>query len=253
MEFGNPEEFFSSIDNESKGMILERLGDLERLLKPEDRFRFTCDRRGDCCRNRSENPITVSPYGAYRLRKSLGVSGRKFVEEYGHVYLGADSRLPNMILRVKDSRREEGECTFLEDDDCSVYGDRPLVCRLYPAGRFLDRELKSYFFLTKSGNCCPVGRGDSQSIGEWIKSTGSEDHLDWNEAFHRLYMELDYQSYHSLPEPAHWAFVDILYDLSGLARKLVDRVGSYLADREEPQLSAIHYMARTFVEEVSIM
>ena len=80
-------------------------------------FSYVCGRCGHCCIN---THIRLNAYEITRLASAKGLSNNEFIDRYtqeGGTEILHDS---------------QGHCAFLVDDACSVYDDRPLVCRIYP-------------------------------------------------------------------------------------------------------------------------
>jgi Fe-S-cluster containining protein len=55
-------------------------------------------------------------------------------------------------------RKQEGRCVFLGEDGCRVYGDRPLLCRMYPF--YVERQGDVYVIGVDEG-CPGVGGGEA--------------------------------------------------------------------------------------------
>ncbi len=89
-------------------------------------FGYVCGQCSNCCRDKR---IQVNPYELARLARAAGVSAREFRQR--HTEDGAGTHL---------ARYESGACVFLGERGCTVHGDRPLVCRLYPLGRRITAE-----------------------------------------------------------------------------------------------------------------
>lgn len=53
-------------------------------------------------------------------------------------------------------RKRDGRCVFLGEDGCTVYGDRPLLCRMYPF--YVERRGDVYIVGVDEG-CPGVGGG----------------------------------------------------------------------------------------------
>lgn len=51
----------------------------------------------------------------------------------------------------------EGKCIFLEGTDCSIYDQRPLVCRFYPFELKTMNDGKHVFAYT--AECLGIGKG----------------------------------------------------------------------------------------------
>lgn len=91
-------------------------------LDRQSPFGFTCRRCLTCCRFKK---IQLNPYETARLAGRLGISTTDFIARY---------TTGGTVLRFDD----QGACVFLQADGCAVHPDRPLVCRLYPLGRYVD-------------------------------------------------------------------------------------------------------------------
>jgi len=251
MKISDPQQFLSKLDKETYQSIESRFGKIDRFLAPGDKFRISCGKLGDCCRDREDNPIMVSAYDAHRLRQHLGISGREFADKYGKTILGTESQLPLMILRNEctDKSKKHSQCIFLKENLCSVYKDRPLVCRLYPVGRAVDPDLNSYFFLTKTSNCCQAGCGREHTIENWLKSTEVEPYTEWNDRFNELYMQINHEKYKALDQAYKAAFGNILYDIDAIDRMLPPERLEVLATLGgDARLEVIYELARQFAE-----
>ena len=91
-------------------------------LDRQSPFGFTCHRCLACCRFKK---IQLNPYETARMASRLGISTTDFITRY---------TIGGTVLRFT----EEDACVFLQADGCAVHADRPLVCRLYPLGRYID-------------------------------------------------------------------------------------------------------------------
>jgi len=252
MKISDPQQFLNKLDKDDWQKIQSQFARIDRLLGPGDKFKFGCEKRGDCCRDRHDNPILLSVYDVFRLRQHLKVSGREFAEKYGKPLLGAHSQLPLMILRNEwlDKNSGQSRCINLRDNMCGVYENRPLVCRLYPVGRALDQEMNSYFMLTKTDGCCPTGCGQEHTIEEWLKSAEAEPFFEWNDKFHKLYMQINFKKYKELDENYKFVFGDILYDIGSPLEQIVGKQKYEQISKleDESLLKATHTLANQYVE-----
>lgn len=82
-------------------------------------FSYQCRRCSQCCRNRH---VLMNPYDVICLAHTLQISTGQFIQQF--LLLSQEGA----FLR----HRLNGDCIFLEKNDCLVYQDRPLSCRLYP-------------------------------------------------------------------------------------------------------------------------
>ncbi|MEW6598618.1 MAG: YkgJ family cysteine cluster protein [Pseudomonadota bacterium] len=94
-------------------------------------FGYECRRCLRCCRHKR---IQLNPYEVARLARARGLSttelrARHTVEGRG----------------VELAQAANGDCVFLGPGGCTVHPDRPLVCRLYPLGRFVGFDGQETF------------------------------------------------------------------------------------------------------------
>jgi len=90
-------------------------------LGPATPFSYRCTRCNRCCTGKR---IQVNPYEVARIARARGVSTAE----------ARDRFTVDSVLR-QDS---EDRCIFLGEHGCSIHGDRPLVCRLFPLGRVIE-------------------------------------------------------------------------------------------------------------------
>lgn len=146
-------------------------------------FGYECHRCLRCCRHKW---IQLNPYEVARLARARGVSTTAFRTLYTVDGLGL------ALAQV-----ESGDCVFLGPEGCTVHPDRPLVCRLYPLGRFVNFEGVEGFSQTKPH---PESLGvyhDRGSIADFLAGQAvdafieaADDYLAWlTAAMERLHTE----------------------------------------------------------------
>ena len=117
-----------------------------------------------CCRGLA---VVLTIPEAVRLQKAIGIPAEDFLE----FSCAIDSKgTPHYPLLVKQGgkvaeyfivikRRRKVDCSFLDDDlSCTIYSDRPHVCRLYP----FELDGKGQ----KIGALCPV---------KFVREKGTEE------------------------------------------------------------------------------
>jgi len=84
----------------------------------------------------------------WRLSRRLGLNTSQFAVETGE-----DRNFPFEMKKESD-----GKCIFLRERGCSIYDDRPLVCKCYP---FSIEELTPdlYAFEPNLDECPGIGDG----------------------------------------------------------------------------------------------
>ena len=127
-------------------------------LKRQSTFGFSCSRCLACCRFKK---IQLNPYEIARLAANQGLSTTDFIARY--------TTTGGTVLRFK----EEGTCVFLNDRGCAVHPDRPLVCRLYPLGRYVDfLGVETFAQIEPEPGCKGIRREDS-SIERYLQEQGA--------------------------------------------------------------------------------
>lgn len=91
-----------------------------RRIGEEIEDQIDCTVCANCCRVAT---VEVSERDIDRLARALGISGKKFIAEY---------TVQNEKEGTTDLRRTETGCVFLDGNDCTIYDDRPDICRNFP-------------------------------------------------------------------------------------------------------------------------
>lgn len=138
------------------------------LLTPFDRtrasaFSYECRACGRCCRDKV---IPLNPYEIARIAEHLGVTTTAALASF------TDSG--GAALRTKD----DGRCTFFDEGSgCTVHPARPLACRLYPLGRYVDAEGRELFaeIAPQEGSEGIYGR--SGVVDDYLRAQGVDPYL----------------------------------------------------------------------------
>ncbi len=126
--------------------------DEKLLLKPiqEDAaFTFSCH-PGVSCFNHCCKQIDVllTPFDVVRIKNKLGIRSDEFLKKYAELQNFKNTDLPLLKLKMVNGEA----CAFLGEKGCTIYHDRPVVCRNYPTGiatKKPDEEagVNSYFII----------------------------------------------------------------------------------------------------------
>jgi len=57
-----------------------------------------------------------------------------------------------------EMKLHDGKCLFLQQDDCSIYNHRPMICRFYPFELKFDENQQKYTF-TATPECPALNQG----------------------------------------------------------------------------------------------
>lgn len=116
-----------------------------QFIKLDDTFKFKCQQCGQCCMHRHD--IILNPFDVYNGAKYLGITTDEFVSKYLDVELGADSKIPMLLLK---SDERTGFCPFLKFDvkgggkfKCSIHAAKPGACANHPIGVITSHKMDS--------------------------------------------------------------------------------------------------------------
>ena len=106
-----------------------------------------CPTKVHCCKFRYKDGFTfIGKKDAEKIKKKYGLDYkdfmyyRKFTKRVAD-FMKNESRNSEGFMRynqMKDRKlpvlitKKNGDCIFLENNKCSIYEDRPLLCQLYP-------------------------------------------------------------------------------------------------------------------------
>lgn len=145
-----------------------------RRVGPGERFQFRCYPGigcfNRCCHNLN---LFLYPYDIVRLKGRLGLSAGDFLDRYTDLVLRDGNHFPDVLLRMAEN--EAQTCSFLAEDGCSVYSDRPDTCRSFPVERGLmfgedGREPEAVGFFRPPEFC--LGQLEDQV---WTLDTWADD------------------------------------------------------------------------------
>ena len=141
-----------------------------------------------CCGNIK---IVLTPYDILQLRKRLDMPAPDFLQTYTMPDYLEKTDLPGVVIKLKD----DGRCPFLKSETagCSVYTDRPTVCRYYPVGMANFHEGKQegqtaeeFYFVVKEPHCKGFEEEKAWTIREWREDQG----VDVRDRMNKAWMEI---------------------------------------------------------------
>jgi Fe-S-cluster containining protein len=160
-------------------------------LTKDSRFRFRCHPKvrcfTACCSNVN---IALPPYDLLRLRKRLGLAADEFIKQYGDIQVLDKTLFPVVTLKMRDD--EKKSCPFVTPQGCTVYEDRPNICRYYPVGMATLRKVDAeggkdeFYFMTKEDHCKGFEEDKQWTIAEWRADQGA----DFYDEMNRGWMEI---------------------------------------------------------------
>lgn len=160
-------------------------------LGPEDTFKFACH-PGVSCYNRCCHDVNIflSPYDVLRMKKRLGMTSGEFLDKYALLPVQKDMKTPIVVLKMKDD--EEKSCSFLTDEGCGIYSDRPWPCRMYPLGLAAQKDTPDgwqgdrFYFLMKEEVCEGYNEPKEWKVSQWLEDQRLDEYDEWGEAFKEI-------------------------------------------------------------------
>lgn len=157
-------------------------------------FNFTCGTHIpcylDCCIG---TRIWLYPYDVLRISRFLGLTSTEFLRSYCKFYEPDETGFPVLLLRSADDGK--GRCPFAIETGCTIYPERPWICRLFPVipvECHTDEtpEPERRFNVLVWEGCRGVGNGPAVTVREWWQRAGifsyEEAYLPWQRLLEEL-------------------------------------------------------------------
>lgn len=165
---------------------------LPHLLTGDTSFKFRCYRGISCfnaCCKRAD--VTLAPYDILPLKLRLGLTSEEFLKQHTVPCRMDQDGVPGLKLRTDD----EGTCEMLDGEHgCSVYEDRPTVCRYYPVAVLNMRKKDSSqaeenYSLISEDHCKGHLEDREISIEDYRIEQGCKEYDDRNRDWYRLILK----------------------------------------------------------------
>jgi Fe-S-cluster containining protein len=176
-----PEDAIDAMKKFTGDMSLEPIG-------IDDSFGFKCQQCGQCCMHR--NDIILNPFDVYNGARYLGITPEEFVSKYAHVDLGANSKIPMVLLKSGDN----GFCPLLKLDvkdggkfKCIIHAAKPGACSNHPIGVAYSKNVETGESTTqyvKVQQCQNSISDEMQLVRDWVKPY--TDHQDEINVAHEI-------------------------------------------------------------------
>ncbi|MCE5335327.1 MAG: YkgJ family cysteine cluster protein, partial [Desulfobacteraceae bacterium] len=166
--------------------------DIQEKIQPLENggFRFACHPGvpcfTECCRQLN---LMLTPYDIVRLKRGLGLASGEFLDRFTDCGFDENRHLPMVYLQMNTDERKT--CPFVSPAGCTVYGDRPSACRIYPIARAsrLHRVhgtiLENYFVL-REGHCKGFEEPQFWKIEEWLGDQGLKAYYELNDLWMQI-------------------------------------------------------------------
>jgi len=165
---------------------------IPELLTGQTTLRFRCYPGIACfnaCCKRAD--ITLTPYDVLRLKQRFGLSSEEFLNRYTAPFQMDADGVPGLKMRTT----EEGACLLLDPEQgCTVYPDRPVVCRYYPLALLNIREKDAaeaheHYSLVREDHCLGHLEDREIPIEDYRKEQGCAEYDLRNRDWYRLILK----------------------------------------------------------------
>ncbi len=163
-------------------------------LKPIEQnatFSFSCHPGVSCFNNCCKQiDVLLTPFDVVRIKRKLGIRSDEFLANYSELQNFKDTDLPLLKLKMGDDE----SCVFLGENGCTIYENRPVVCRNYPTGvatKNPDEEAgENSYFIIEEDMCKGHFEKESWTVPDYKKNQGvvelDEQNQPWLEIVARL-------------------------------------------------------------------
>jgi len=101
------------------------------LIKKIAATGFRCRRCSKCCRGAfGDNTVTVFPFEIREIIETMGLRWLDIARPHDSDDVDEQGFFHTFEWALR--KKENGDCAFLEEGKCAIYGHRPLICRTYP-------------------------------------------------------------------------------------------------------------------------
>ena len=163
----------------------------EGLLRMEadQPFQFRCGPGvpcfTDCCRDIT---IVLTPYDVVRLKNALQISSEEFLDQYTIIIPREKRLIPMVVLKMNEDN--DKRCSFVSENGCTVYNDRPWPCRMYPLNMNDDG---TFGLIADPAKCKGLEQPDHARISSWLIEQGVPMYDEMNMLFSQITAPLQAQ------------------------------------------------------------
>jgi Fe-S-cluster containining protein len=204
--------------------LWQEAGDTEtrKAVSAASSFHFHCH-SGLACFNRCcrEATIILSPYDILRLSRRLSLTTGEFLRRHARREVEGYSGLP--LVLVKPAR--SGGCPFLGEAGCTVYGDRPAACRLFPVTQGSELSpagVRDRLFLRRLDYCQGFSGDQEWTVAAWQADQGFGEFDRPRRAWLQLLLKQAQLDRPSLDDRIVSQFYMVAYDLDAFCTFVFD-------------------------------
>jgi len=181
----------------------------------DSKFSFNCHKGLDCftaCCGKID--IFLTPYDIIRMKNRLKISSTEFIANYTVISELQKTKLPLLMLKMTS----EGKCPFVTSEGCSIYSDRPVVCRYYPIGFGLLRSREvagdDFFFPIKEDFCKGFTQEKEWTVRQWREEQEINVFDDMNKFWFEIILQKKLKAPELVPDDKSFRlFIFASYDI----------------------------------------
>lgn len=186
-------------------------------LKPileNTRFSFSCHPGvtcfNECCK---QIDVLLTPFDVVRIKNFLGIGSDEFLVNYAELQRFKGTDLPLLKLKMN----ERGYCMFLGETGCTIYHNRPVVCRNYPTGIATKKPDEAAgvnsFFIVEESMCKGHLETPLWTIPEYKQNQGATELDQLNHPWLEIVARLKSLTLKSDQDQKMNVFIMVSYDL----------------------------------------
>lgn len=161
-----------------------RLYELNDMVKADC---GSCKGCSDCCHGMGDS-VVIDPYDMFRLSTGLKLKFEELLA--GKLALGV---VDGIVLPHLNMSGADNACGFLNSEGrCTIHELRPGICRLFPLGRYYEKDGFKYFL--QSGECKNQSRTKIK-VKKWLDTPNVQAYeafvLDWHMFLEKLISALE--------------------------------------------------------------
>jgi len=162
--------------------------DKRERMDAEHIFCFDCGSHvpcfTECCQDIT---ILLTPYDVLRLKNALEIPSEVFLDTHTLIIPKKKRLIPMIVLKMNETDKR---CPFVTKNGCSVYGDRPWPCRMYP----LDMNDDGTFSrIPDASRCKGLNETKTHRISNWLVEQGVPMYDEMNQLFSEITTPLQAQ------------------------------------------------------------
>ncbi len=164
-------------------------GENARYFLGDGTFRFACHSAVACftrCCHSAD--MYLYPYDIIRLKQRLGMTSEKFLARHTITALRENPYFPNVMLKMSDLPGRP--CSFLSQNGCTVYQDRPYSCRAYPLEPALsgdgEKRINMHCYVARHSHCLGHREDREWTAHQWIEDQQMDDYHEINASWAQI-------------------------------------------------------------------